>query len=60
MSLKVQKSREIGFPTSIQKAWREGQIECQILKGKSNTHIQPTVGLVTKIFTWKVERGELS
>ena len=60
MRLKIKESREIGFSISIQKARREGQIECEILIGKSNSHIQSTIGLVAQVLTWKVERRELA
>ena len=60
MPLKIKKSGEVGFSASIQKARREGEIECEILIGKSNAHIQSTVGLVAKVFTREVERRKLA
>ena len=60
MSLKIQKSRKIRFSAAIQKARREGEIECEILIGKSNAHIQSTVGLVAKVLTREVERRKLA
>ena len=59
MPLKIEESRKIGFSTSIQKARREGKIERKFLISKANTHIQPTVGEVAKVFLGKVKLGIL-
>ena len=58
--LKIKKSREIWFSISIQKARWEAQIECEILIGKSNSHIQSTIGLVAQVLTGEVKCRELA
>ena len=56
MTLKIKKSRKIGFFTSVQKAGRKGQIERHFLVGKPNAQIQAPIGKIAKVFIWEVER----